>query len=94
APESIKRVLRGNHTAFFGPGGIVEQEDSEAWIQQFRGASIDFADDRPFYYGLGLGEETTHPELPGLVSGTANELYARSFFERWRADLEAVEEDD
>ena len=75
-------------------GGIVEQEDSEAWIQQFRGASIDFADDRPFYYGLGLGEETTHPELPGLVSGTANELYARSFFERWRADLEAVEEDD
>jgi phenylpropionate dioxygenase-like ring-hydroxylating dioxygenase large terminal subunit len=90
APEAIKRVLRGNHTAFFGPGGILEQEDSEAWMQQYTGSRIDFADDRPYYYGLGLGEEKPHPELPGLVSVTANEFYARSFFQRWRAALEAV----
>lgn len=90
APDPIKKILRGNHTSFFGPGGILEQEDSEAWVQQFRGANIDFADDRPFFYGLGLGEEKLHPELPGLVSVTANEFYARHFFIRWRDAIAAV----
>ncbi len=92
APESVKKVLRGNHTSFFGPGGMVEQEDAEAWTQQFQGSNIDFADDRPYFYGLGLGEEAIHPDLPGLVGATANEFYARHFFQRWRAALEAVAE--
>ncbi|RLQ23244.1 aromatic ring-hydroxylating dioxygenase subunit alpha [Seongchinamella sediminis] len=92
APDNIKRVLRSNYSSFFGPGGILEQEDSEVWMQQYRGANIDFADDRPFFYGLGLGEEQEHPQLPGLVSVTANEFYARHFFRRWRDDLQAVED--
>ena len=91
APDSVKKILRTNYSSFFGPAGILEQEDSEVWVQQFKGANIDFADDRPFYYGLGLNEETSHPELPGLVSVTANEFYARHFFQRWRDDLMAVE---
>jgi hypothetical protein len=70
---------------------MLEQEDSEVWVQQFQGSNIDFADDRPYFYGLGLGEEKAHPELPGLVSVTANEFYARHFFTRWRDDLQAVE---
>ena len=92
APDSIKKILRGNHTGFFGPGGIVEQEDSEVWSQQFKGSRIDFADDHPYFYGLGLGEEKPHAELPGLVSNTANEFYARHFFARWRDALRAVED--
>ncbi len=91
APDAVKKVLRSNHTSFFGPGGIVEQEDSEAWMQQYLGSNIDFADDRPYFYGLGEGEEAPHPDMPGLVSNTANEAFARHFFKRWRADLEAVE---
>ena len=92
APDNIKKILRTNYSSFFGPGGMLEQEDSEVWVQQFQGSNIDFADDRPYYYGLGLGEEEPHPELPGLVSVTANEFYARHFFSRWRDDLQAVEE--
>lgn len=91
APDSIKRVLRTNYSSFFGPGGLLEQEDSEVWAQQFVGSNIDFADDKPYYYGLGLGEEKAHPDMPGLVSVTANEFYARHFFQRWRQDLMAVE---
>jgi len=91
APDHIKRILRTNYSSFFGPGGMIEQEDSEAWTQQFIGASIDFADDHPLYYGMGLGEERQHPDMPGLVSVTANEFYARHFFSRWRDDLLAVE---
>jgi phenylpropionate dioxygenase-like ring-hydroxylating dioxygenase large terminal subunit len=93
APDAVKKVLRGNHTSLFGPGGILEQEDSEAWSQQHIGSSIDFADDRPYYYGLGLDEERPHPDMPGLVSVTANEFYARHFFMRWRDALRAVEEE-
>ncbi len=92
APDPVKQVLRTNYSSFFGPGGLLEQEDSEVWVQQFRGSAIDYADDHPYYYGLGLGEERPHPELPGLVSVTANEFYARHFFSRWRADLQAVED--
>lgn len=91
APDAVKRVLRTNYSSFFGPGGILEQEDSEVWVQQFKGSNIDFADDRPYFYGLGLGEEAPHPQLPGLVSVTANEFYARHFFSRWRDELQAVE---
>jgi len=91
APDPIKQVLRTNYSSFFGPGGMLEQEDSEVWMQQFQGSNIDFADDRPYFYGLGLGEEKPHPQLPGLVSVTANEFYARHFFARWRDDLQAVE---
>jgi phenylpropionate dioxygenase-like ring-hydroxylating dioxygenase large terminal subunit len=91
APDSLKRVLRTNYSSFFGPGGLLEQEDAEAWVQQFRGSNIDFADDHRYFYGLGLGQEKSHPELPGLVSVTANEFYARHFFSRWRDDLLAAE---
>jgi phenylpropionate dioxygenase-like ring-hydroxylating dioxygenase large terminal subunit len=91
APEHIKRILRTNYSSFFGPAGILEQEDAEVWTQQFQGSNIDFADDRPYYYGLGLGEEGPHAELPGLVSVTANEFYARQFFMRWRDELQAME---
>lgn len=91
APDSIKKVLRTNYSSFFGPGGILEQEDSEVWVQQFQGSNIDFADDRPYFYGLGLNEEKPHPDLPGLVSVTANEFYARHFFARWRDELQAGE---
>jgi len=92
APDGFKKILRHNHTSFFGPGGIIEQEDSEAWMQQHVGSRADFAEDRPYFYGLGLGEEKPHPELPGLVGVTANEFYARSFFGRWRDALLAEEE--
>ena len=33
-----------------------------------------------------------HPDMPGLVSVTANEFYARYFFARWRDELQAVED--
>ena len=91
APDNIKKILRTNYSSFFGPAGILEQEDSEVWAQQFLGSNIDFADDRPYYYGLGLGEEKPHPDMPGLVSVTANEFYARHFFTRWKKELQAAE---
>jgi len=88
APEHIKQKLRQNYIFFFGPGGVLEQEDSEAWSQQFTGSNIDYVDDVPLYYGLGLDEATPHPEIPGTVGSCFNEHYARHFYKRWRSEIE------
>lgn len=87
APDDIKAQLSDKYSFFFGPGGILEQEDSYAWSEQFQGSNIKYLNDRPYYYGLGLAEESSHPELPGTVGGCYNEHYARSFYARWRADM-------
>lgn len=91
APDDIKALLRSKYNFAFGPAGILEQEDSYAWSQQFEGSDIKFLNDRPYYYGLGLGEETVHPELPGIVGCCYNEHYARSFYARWREDMSCGE---
>ena len=87
APDHIKAILQGNYTLMFGPGGLLEQEDSDAWMLQYKGSKLDYAD-KPYFYGLGAGEETTHPDLPGKVGSCYNEHYAREFYKRWRQDME------
>jgi len=87
APDYIRALLRSKYNFAFGPAGILEQEDSYAWSQQFEGSDIRFLNDRPYYYGLGLGEESAHPQLPGVVGRCYNEHYARSFYARWRIDM-------
>lgn len=91
APDHIKQLLRSAYTVPFGPSGILEQEDSYAWSQQFEGSNIQYLNDRPYYYGLGIGEEYQHPEIPGVVGDCYNEHYARSFYQRWRDDMFAEE---
>lgn len=92
APASIKKALRTNYSSFFGPGGILEQEDSEAWMQQHVGSKIDYMDDKPYFYGMGLGEDVSHKEMPGRLGCVANEHYARAFFSRWRDEISAWQE--
>ena len=87
APEHIKQKLRVNYTFFFGPGGVLEQEDAEAWSQQVSGNAIMVADNAPYHYGLGLGEEKSHPDMPGQTGSCYNEHYARAFYRRWRDDI-------
>jgi phenylpropionate dioxygenase-like ring-hydroxylating dioxygenase large terminal subunit len=87
APDMVKKALRLQYNYILGPAGIVEQEDSEAWAQQWIGSNVDYVDDRPYFYGLGAGEEKPHPDLPGIAGAAFNEYYARAFYQRWRAEL-------
>lgn len=87
APDSVKQFIRSGYTVGFGPSGIIEQEDSYAWSQQFEGSNIQFLNDTPYYYGMGLGEEKPHDEVPGMLGRCYNEHYARSFYEKWREDM-------
>lgn len=92
APAEVREALRLNYTGFFGPAGLLEQEDSDAWNLQFRGSNIDYMDDVPYNYSLGHGEETDHPELPGKVGSCYNEHYARQFYVHWREQIEKGEQ--
>ena len=91
APDHIKGMLASQYHFTFGPAGLLEQEDSYAWSQQFEGSCIGYLNDRPYYYGLGLGEESEHPELPGVVGRCFNEHYVRTFYKRWREEMYATE---
>lgn len=87
APDDIRGMLLSQYNSAFGPGGYIEQEDSYAWSRQFEGSDISYMHDTPYYYGLGIGEEYTDPELPGVLGRCFNEHYARAFYRRWKADL-------
>ncbi len=87
APDHIKEKLRANYTLFFGPGGVLEQEDSEAWSAQYAGSSIVTLNDKPYFYGLGMGDAQPHPELPGMVGSCYDEHYAREYYLRWQHDI-------
>lgn len=87
APPAIKKMLRMNYNLMFGPAGMLEQEDAEAWTQQHVGSNIKVLGAQPYYYGLGLGEERSREGVPGMTGNCYNELYARGFYKQWRADM-------
>lgn len=87
APDEVKLAMRSGYNFLFGPGGILEQEDSMAWSGQFDGSAISALNDVPYYYGLGTGEEGPHEELPGTIGRSYNEHYARQFYLRWQNDM-------
>lgn len=92
APDSVKQLLRSNYNLQFGPAGMLEEEDSEAWSQQYLGSKIPDARQQRYFYGLGLDEESQHPELPGATGSCYNEMYARQFYQRWRSEMLANKE--
>ena len=87
APDYIKEEIRSSYNMVFGTGGIIEQEDSYAWRLQSEGSAIHYLNDRPYFYGLGVGEEKPHPEIPGMIGKCYNEHYARRLYLRWREDM-------
>ncbi|SDM24747.1 phenylpropionate dioxygenase alpha subunit [Oryzisolibacter propanilivorax] len=87
ASDAVREMLRPNYNFYFGPGGALEQEDVYSWQQQFIGASIPGMEDTPLVCELGLGEETSHPEMPGQVGDCYNEHYVRQFYLRWKEDM-------
>jgi len=91
APDHVRKLLRSGYNVAFGVGGLIEQEDSYAWSQQLEGSSLQYLNDTPYYYGMGMGEESSHPEVPGLVGRCYNEHYARQFYVRWREDMFSAE---
>ena len=61
--------------------------DGVAWEEQTIGNRMHSLGAPPYYYGMHLGEEGPHEELPGLVGPIFSECNARHYYARWRDEL-------
>ncbi len=87
APDDVKDSIRRTSTTFFGPAGILEQDDSLNWAS-LAATSVGYQSSaRLFDVSMGLGNEYEHPELPGLANSMMSEHNQRGFFRRWRKEM-------
>ena len=90
APEEIKRLKRIGCMATFGPSGMLEQDDMDNWRQSTEAGTSMVARRYPSHIVMGLGHETTHPELPGtVIPNLYAEVNQRSLYGRWAEMMDA-----
>jgi ethylbenzene dioxygenase alpha subunit len=84
APDEVKEAFRTGVMRAFSPGGILEMDDGENWEHCTAVNTGVVTRRQKLHYGLGLGSEIDHPELPGRVyAGQVNDANQRAFYRRW-----------
>jgi 3-phenylpropionate/trans-cinnamate dioxygenase subunit alpha len=86
APDDVKEAFRVGGLRAFGPGGVLEQDDSDNWVEVQRVLSGRVARESRLNMQMGLGHGISRPDLPGTLSGILSENAARAFYQRW-ADM-------
>ena len=90
APQDVKDALRRQSLQSFNPSGIFEQDDMDNWIQSTLSGKSQIGRTRPIQMSMGLGHETTHPELRGTIGGKSiNEVPQRGLYARWQEFIDA-----
>ncbi len=82
--EDTRQYLRWIN-AHCGPGGIVDQDDSENWEQSTKGVQGSISRRFPFHYamGLGHGEYVDEEGSPPRIEAKANEHGQRWYYRAW-----------
>jgi len=83
-PQAVKDYVRSSYVLSFGPAGTFEADDGENWEQVTEGARLRSMDDQPFHFGLALGREFEHPEIPGQCGHVHSEHTQRAMYRHWR----------
>lgn len=83
APEHVKREMVLHELQRFGPAGTWESDDMDNWIQSTAAGRGRVSRRYPVNIQMGMGHETTHPELPGRVGAIQAEINQRSFYAQW-----------
>ncbi len=86
-PDEVKQMVFTAHLDVFGPDGLLEPDDAENWANVVAGQSGPIASRMELYTGLGMGEDRSDPELPGIHSHPLSEAGHRAFYGRWRRQL-------
>lgn len=84
APDAVKQAFKKMYQTTFGPVGLLESDDGENWSEVTTGAQGSQSVKHDFYYGMGMGCEGPHDELPGQVGHTMSEHPQRGFYKHWR----------
>jgi phenylpropionate dioxygenase-like ring-hydroxylating dioxygenase large terminal subunit len=83
APAEVRRTLRDGYLGGFGPAGLIEQEDGENWTEMTRASSSSLPEERLLHVGMGLGQERTDPDMPGILGPLWSEHNQRSYYRTW-----------
>jgi 3-phenylpropionate/trans-cinnamate dioxygenase alpha subunit len=84
APQEVVDAARIGGARSFGPSGLLEQDDSENWIQIQKNLRGYVASRTRFNVQMGLhGEPIETDEIPGVVRHVFCENAARGMYERW-----------
>jgi 3-phenylpropionate/trans-cinnamate dioxygenase alpha subunit len=91
APDDVVDAVRVGGARSFGPSGLLEQDDSENWIQIQRNLRGYMTRSTPFNVQMGLhGEPIPTDEVPGVVRHVFCENAARGMYERWHELMTAA----
>jgi phenylpropionate dioxygenase-like ring-hydroxylating dioxygenase large terminal subunit len=83
APQAVKDILRHYYMRYSGPGGLTEQDDMENWNYASAASKGIIARRYPYNYQMGLGFESSHPDLLGVITVGISEQNQRGFYKRW-----------
>jgi 3-phenylpropionate/trans-cinnamate dioxygenase alpha subunit len=84
APDDVVDAVRIGGARSFGPSGLLEQDDSENWIQVQRNLRGYVTRRTRFNVQMGMhGEPIVTDEVPGVVRHVFCENAARGMYERW-----------
>ena len=84
ASSEQKKIFKSMYQSTFGPAGLLESDDGENWSEVTAGAQGSQSSDYDFFYGMGLGCDKPHQQLPGSVGHTKSEHPQRGFYRHWR----------
>jgi len=92
APREVQDMLRHYFMRYYGPAGMVEQDDAENWRYASEASRGVIARRYPYNYQMGLGHARPVESMPGAVDGGGffSEENARSFFGRWAQLMDAT----
>jgi len=94
-PEMKKMVIQGA-IHFFGPSGLLEQDDGENWSHSTRGSKGLATGARPLNFKMGLGKDEVYVDESGqsCIEGPVSEHGQRWLYQSWQEWMMADSWDD
>lgn len=89
APQDFKDTMRKHVTHRHSTSGTWEADDVDNWVQSTQGSRGYMAQQYEQNLQMGLGHETTHPELKGRVGQIQCEINQRDFYREWAERMAA-----
>lgn len=94
APDDVVDAVRVGGARSFGPSGLLEQDDSENWIQIQRNLRGYMTRQTHFNVQMGMhGRPIETDEIPGVVRHVFCENAARGMYERWSELISSPNDD-
>ena len=83
APQEVRDITRRHIAHRHSASGTWEADDVDNWVHSTLASSGHVAQRYMQNLQMGLGHETTHPELRGTIGSFQSEINQRGFYKRW-----------